>query len=196
VLSAVCGEWSTNLFRHRRLYGILAWPLRYVEPRLARSALDGHARQCRTAGRVRSAYWSRSLTREWRKAEGSNRPKTRSTTVITDSFMASREYVIARAPPTATATQASLAHGTRHAGGGWQKPKRRLSVGRGTPSRPRGVASLWMRLTSRASPTSRDVRLAAVEALFSSQKNLQNFLDSSLHRIFRNMPEALNINKK
>jgi hypothetical protein len=33
-------------------------------------------------------------------------------------------------------------------------------------------------------------------ALFSSQKILQNFSDFSLHRIFRHMHEALNIDKK
>jgi hypothetical protein len=34
------------------------------------------------------------------------------------------------------------------------------------------------------------------EALYSSQKILQHFLDSSSHRIFRHMHEALNIDKK
>jgi hypothetical protein len=34
------------------------------------------------------------------------------------------------------------------------------------------------------------------KALFSSQKILQNFLDSPSHQIFRHMHEALNIDKK
>jgi hypothetical protein len=34
------------------------------------------------------------------------------------------------------------------------------------------------------------------KAMFSSQKNLQNFSDSPSHRIFGHMHEALNIDKK